>query len=135
MCIQLDLEVRCKTPKKKRIPSNFHEFWSKEVHSKEHPKKIKLWHLNVIISYISWNEELQFFEVDLQQGNFKILGYFLKFSYFYFLRNWFFQLCLKTTKFGKKPPWILGVNKYSLIYTYWTLLAWEVICTTLRRAC
>jgi hypothetical protein len=42
MCAQLDLEVMCKRPKKKIRPYNFHEFWSKEVHTKEHPKKIKL---------------------------------------------------------------------------------------------
>jgi hypothetical protein len=39
MCAQLDLEVMCKKDGKKRRPSNFHEFWSKEVHSKKHPKK------------------------------------------------------------------------------------------------
>jgi hypothetical protein len=33
--------VRCKRPKKKRRPSNFHSFWSKEVHSKKHQKKKK----------------------------------------------------------------------------------------------
>jgi hypothetical protein len=27
-----------KRSKKKKRPSNFHEFWSKEVHFKEHPK-------------------------------------------------------------------------------------------------
>jgi hypothetical protein len=39
MCAQLDLEVRCKRPQKKRGPSNFHEFRSNEAHIKEHPKK------------------------------------------------------------------------------------------------
>jgi hypothetical protein len=39
MYAQLDLEVRCKRPKKKKIPSNFLKFWSKEVHTKKHPKK------------------------------------------------------------------------------------------------
>jgi hypothetical protein len=42
MYAQLDLEVRCKRPKKKRRPSNFHSFWSKEVHTKKHPKRRKL---------------------------------------------------------------------------------------------
>jgi hypothetical protein len=37
MCAQLDLEVMRKRSKKKKRPSNFHYFWSKEVHSKEHP--------------------------------------------------------------------------------------------------
>jgi hypothetical protein len=41
MCAQLDLEVRHKTPKKERRPSNFHEFRSKELHSKKHPQKKK----------------------------------------------------------------------------------------------
>jgi hypothetical protein len=36
------LEVRCKRPKKKRRLSNSYQFWSKEVHTKKHPKKIKL---------------------------------------------------------------------------------------------
>jgi hypothetical protein len=40
MFAQLDLVVRCKRPiKKRRLISNFHYFWSKEVHSKKHPKK------------------------------------------------------------------------------------------------
>jgi hypothetical protein len=42
MCAQLDLEARCKRSKKERKPSNFHSFWSKEVHTKEHPKNKKL---------------------------------------------------------------------------------------------
>jgi hypothetical protein len=39
MCAQLGLEVMCKRPQKKRRPSNFHWFQSKEVHSRKHPKK------------------------------------------------------------------------------------------------
>jgi hypothetical protein len=39
----------------------------------------------------------------------RFYSYFLKFLYFSFLRNVFFQL-LKTTKFGKKTQGILGVN-------------------------
>jgi hypothetical protein len=39
MYAQLDLEVRCKRPPKKRRPSNFHKFWNKEVHFKIHPQK------------------------------------------------------------------------------------------------
>jgi hypothetical protein len=31
--------VRCKSPRKKERPSNFHQFWNKEVHSKEYPKE------------------------------------------------------------------------------------------------
>jgi hypothetical protein len=42
ICAQLDLKVVCKRPKKKRRPSNFYEFWSKQVHSKKHPIKINL---------------------------------------------------------------------------------------------
>jgi hypothetical protein len=41
MCAQLDLEIIPKRPKKERRPSNLHYFWSKEVHSKKHPKKNK----------------------------------------------------------------------------------------------
>jgi hypothetical protein len=37
-------------------------------------------------------------------------GYFLKFSYFYFLRNWFFQLCQKLQSLVKKTQGILEVN-------------------------
>jgi hypothetical protein len=39
-----------KDPKKEVIPSNYHEFWSEEVHNKKHPKKRKLRYLNIIIS-------------------------------------------------------------------------------------
>jgi hypothetical protein len=38
MCAQLDLEVRCKRTKIKRRASNFHSFWSKEVHGKKNLK-------------------------------------------------------------------------------------------------
>jgi hypothetical protein len=37
-------------------------------------------------------------------------GHFLKFSYFNFLRNWFFQLCQKLQSLVKKTQGILGVN-------------------------
>jgi hypothetical protein len=37
-------------------------------------------------------------------------GYFLKFSYFYFLRNFFFQQCQKLHSLVKKSQGILGVN-------------------------
>jgi hypothetical protein len=30
---------------------------------------------------------------------------------------------------------VVLINKYSLIYTCWTLIAWEGICTVLARAC
>jgi hypothetical protein len=33
------LEVMCKRPKKKRRPSNYYEFFNKEVHCKKHQKK------------------------------------------------------------------------------------------------
>jgi hypothetical protein len=39
MYAQLDLEVMCKRPKKKKRPSKFHSFWNKEIHTKKHPKK------------------------------------------------------------------------------------------------
>jgi cephalosporin-C deacetylase-like acetyl esterase len=42
MYIQLNLEVMGKRPPEKKIPPNFHEFWSKEVHNKKHPAKRKL---------------------------------------------------------------------------------------------
>jgi hypothetical protein len=29
--------VRYKRPQKERRPYNFHQFWSKEVHSRKHP--------------------------------------------------------------------------------------------------
>jgi hypothetical protein len=40
--------VPCKRPKRKEIPSNYHEFWSEQVQSKKHPKK-PLQCLNAII--------------------------------------------------------------------------------------
>ena len=39
MCAQLDLKVACKRLKIKRIPYDFHEFWSEEVHFKKYPQK------------------------------------------------------------------------------------------------
>jgi hypothetical protein len=39
MYAQLDLEVRWKRPKKERRSSNFHSFWSKEVHTRKHLQK------------------------------------------------------------------------------------------------
>jgi hypothetical protein len=39
-------------------------------------------------------------------------SYFLKFSYFDFLRNWFFQLCQKLQSLVKKTQGILGVNTH-----------------------
>jgi hypothetical protein len=39
MHTQFDLEEICKVPKKEGISSNFHEFWSGEVHYKERPQK------------------------------------------------------------------------------------------------
>jgi hypothetical protein len=41
-----------KDPKKRK------DHLSKEVHTKKHAKKKKLWCLNIIISYIPWNGEL-----------------------------------------------------------------------------
>jgi hypothetical protein len=37
-------------------------------------------------------------------------NYFLKFSYFYFLRNWFSQVCQKLQSLVQKPQGILGVK-------------------------
>jgi hypothetical protein len=42
MYAQLDLEVRSKRPKKNREEHLITLIWSKEVHTKEHPKKKKL---------------------------------------------------------------------------------------------
>jgi hypothetical protein len=39
MCVQLDLEVICKKPKKERRPSSFYKFWIEEVHSTKDPSK------------------------------------------------------------------------------------------------
>jgi hypothetical protein len=40
MCVQLDLEVFFKRPKKEGRPPNLHEFWSEEVcFNKDLPKK------------------------------------------------------------------------------------------------
>jgi hypothetical protein len=38
MYAQLDLEMMHKKPSRKGVPSNFHNLWSEEVHSKNHPK-------------------------------------------------------------------------------------------------
>jgi hypothetical protein len=39
MCAQLDLEVMGKRSKNRRITSNFHEFWSEEIHFKNYCQK------------------------------------------------------------------------------------------------
>jgi hypothetical protein len=38
-CTQPVFQAPRKRSQKKEIPSNYHEFWSEEVHSKKHPKK------------------------------------------------------------------------------------------------
>jgi hypothetical protein len=43
-------------------------------------------------------------------------SHFLKFSYFYFLKSWFFQLCQKLQSLFKKTQGILGVK----LYTFYT---------------
>jgi hypothetical protein len=55
-------------------------------------------------------------------------GYFLKYSYFDFLRNWFFQLCQKLQSLVKKTQRILGVKsdynsdlQHFFIVQYWLL--------------
>jgi hypothetical protein len=71
MCAQLHLEVVGKRPKNKVIPSNFHEFWSEEVHCKNYPKKtLMIECYNLVDPMI---DGLLFFGVDVQQGNSKIL--------------------------------------------------------------
>jgi hypothetical protein len=55
MCAQLGLEVIYKSFKIEGRPSNFHDFWSKEVHCIKDPPKLKLLCLNVTISRIPWN--------------------------------------------------------------------------------
>jgi hypothetical protein len=45
-------------------------------------------------------------------------GYLLKFSYFYFLRNWFFQLCQKLQSLVRKTQGILGVTNPTKAYIY-----------------
>jgi hypothetical protein len=42
-------------------------------------------------------------------------SYFLKFSYFNFSRDWFFQLCQKLQSLVKKTQGILGVKPWTLL--------------------
>jgi hypothetical protein len=42
MCVQLDLEMMCKRPKKEGRLPNFHEFWNEEVQCTKDPPKKKL---------------------------------------------------------------------------------------------
>jgi hypothetical protein len=71
MCAQLDLEVMCKRPKKRR--ENHLIFINFGV-KKRTPKKSKTLMFECYnVLKLPWEKELQFFEVDFQQGNFKIL--------------------------------------------------------------
>jgi cephalosporin-C deacetylase-like acetyl esterase len=58
MRAQLNLEMIYKIPKKERRPSDFHEFWSEEMHYKKDLQKRKLLCLSIIIFWISWNKGL-----------------------------------------------------------------------------
>jgi hypothetical protein len=50
---------------------------------------------------MSWKTKLLFFEVNFQQSSFKILDYFLEFSYFNFWEVDFSNY-VKATEFGQK---------------------------------
>ena len=49
-----------------------------------------------------WNEELQFFEVNLQQGSLKILWLLLQVLILLFFEKFTLPTMSKTTNFGKK---------------------------------
>jgi hypothetical protein len=54
-CVQLDLEVVCKSPPKKRMPPNFYEFWNEGVYHKKTFQNFK------ILFYIMQKKKLKFF--------------------------------------------------------------------------
>jgi hypothetical protein len=60
-------------------------------------------------------------------------GYFLKYSYFNFLRNWIFQLCQKLQSLVQKTQGILGVN----VGVFWWVVIWIGInlCGIYRVVC
>jgi hypothetical protein len=59
-------------------------------------------------------------------------SYFLKFVYFSFLRNWFFQPCQKLQSLVQKPQGILGVNSYMLNLWLWN---WGLHLRTILPPC
>jgi hypothetical protein len=99
-----------KDPQKRKDHLIFINFRVKKFTIKKQPKKTKLWCLNIIISYIPRNEELQFFEVISNKVTSRSYSYFLKISYFYFLKTLFFQLCQKLQSLVKLTQGILGVK-------------------------
>jgi hypothetical protein len=68
--------------------------------------------LNAIISYVPWNNGLRFFEVDIQQGNSKILRLLPQVLVFGILEKMISveEITSKIAKFGKKTQGIFGVK-------------------------
>jgi hypothetical protein len=84
MYAQLDLEVRCKRPKKKREDHLiFINFGVKKFTLKNTPKK-------------------KFLEVDVQQGNFKILRLFPQVLILFLVEKWIPPTRSETADIGQK---------------------------------
>ena len=66
----------------------------KRIQKKE--KKLIFKCYNSIISWIPWNDEVSFFEVDVQQGNSMILWLFLQVLIFCFLEKIISSIISKT---------------------------------------
>ena len=85
---RLDLEVISKSFKEIEKTSNFHKFWNEELHYEKWPPKKKLWHLSVIISWISLNEELWFLRLIFNKVQDHIV-IFLILHFIFFEENYF----------------------------------------------
>jgi hypothetical protein len=75
---------------------------------KKYPKKTLC--LNIIILWISWNDRLWSFEVDVQQCNLKILWLVLQVMVLWCLEKIVSPTMSKGAYFGKKTQEIVGVN-------------------------
>jgi hypothetical protein len=123
MCAQLDLEVMCKRSKIRKDHLIFINFGVKKFTIKNIQKNqnFDVW---ILLSpryhgMKSWN----FLRLRLifNKVTSRSYGYFLKFAYFYFLRNWFFQLRQKLRSLVKKSQEILGVNPLCPRVVMWIL--------------
>jgi hypothetical protein len=72
----------CKRPKKKGIPSNFHEFQSEEVHYKKYAKnKTLIYEHYNLVDPMEWQVVI-FLRLMSNKVIQRFYNYFLKFSYY-----------------------------------------------------
>jgi hypothetical protein len=112
MCVQLDSKVMRKRTNKKGIPSNFHEFWSEEVHCKKYPpkKKTLMFKCNNLTS--SKEQQSITFWSWCSTKHFKVPIITLSSSHTLIFGKKDFPTMSKTAEFVKKTQGILGLKKW-----------------------